>query len=428
MNHNIAFFGRYSTGKSALINSILGRKVVFEKVTPTHIPPVKICYGNNFRIKVGSNGTTNVFTTWRSFEEEDPLNGINTSTPIEVTVDHPYLKNGLIIWDTPGNNDLNENYTDAALIFLAEFGNILNKGYYLTDSEKLNNQDLSFLRTLLELKIDVEVLVTKSDRRDHNEVKGLIEIHYHDIFEYLGVYLPVVAISPRKIWDESLSDVFQSRFLDDIRNLFENRIYSSFDEIRDKNIKLQMAASEQIELLQEEINGLKIHEMLEASFEELNTQNSKILISIQEQLDTLHKRMKELIAFEKVLKDQFFTFSSSTSSLFEKNFKDTTNVILKILNKELGQLTKEILNNQNHLKLLAGEWKAINKANLREFDNVFANIFSDISLKIEEQFKLSKDLMKSNHDSMNVIRKFFIISIGIGIILIILTTINLFLI
>lgn len=210
MIKNIVFFGKFNAGKSTLINSIFGRKVVLEKPIPTHIPPVCITYANTFSIKVYNN--YNLVYGGEDWSEVESICQHRKVDKIEVFIPHMFLKYGLKIWDSPGIDDVHVEYTKAALDFFENKKKEIDLSYYLVATTAITKSDIDFLSEIYKNNKQVIILFSKADRNTDEEVKKIIIDFEKVIYEKIKIRPVIQAVSPRQIWNDSISKYFVESF------------------------------------------------------------------------------------------------------------------------------------------------------------------------------------------------------------------------
>lgn len=114
----VLIFGEFNRGKSTLINALLGRVVLPAKLVPTTGHVTRVVSGPREREEVrvrradGSTerGRLDQLDTLGSLRDGRAREGIEQ---IEVTVDAPLLREGIVLIDTPGVNDSAEQTARA---------------------------------------------------------------------------------------------------------------------------------------------------------------------------------------------------------------------------------------------------------------------------------------------------------------------------
>lgn len=169
--------GAFSTGKSSLINAVLGQEILATDITAETAVPAEICYGDNcityFRNDNGSSYTGSVedFNTQKlSFKE---------FSHVQVTLDNEFLSQipSVKIVDMPGFDSGYEVHDKAIKDYLPK-----SLAYVIAAAEDDGTLHDSVLRFLDDLKISnmpVYLVITKADDKDSiddvkNELKKLM--------------------------------------------------------------------------------------------------------------------------------------------------------------------------------------------------------------------------------------------------------------
>lgn len=178
-NLEVAFFGRVSSGKSSLLNALLGTDVLPVGVNPITAVPTKLRYGKELKAAVAyASGRedlvlldefTNLIT-----EQGNPGNERSVVRAL-VEVPSPRLKQSIVLVDTPGLGSLAKRGAAETMAYLPSCDLAL----LLIDSgNALNEEDIGTLRILYESGIPPLVLLSKSDllaEGDLHRVTGYIE-------------------------------------------------------------------------------------------------------------------------------------------------------------------------------------------------------------------------------------------------------------
>ncbi len=204
----IAFFGRVSSGKSSLLNHLLGRDVlpvgvlpvtaVLTRLRPADRPELVV------RSRISPPQHLPVERIAEFVTEEGNPNNKHQVTEVEVGWPSPRLSPGVAFIDTPGVGSL------------ATFGAAQTKAYLprcdlgvlLVDAgSSLNHEDLAILQGFYEAAIPAVVLMSKADllgRPDRDRVIGYIK---HQTADVAGGDLPVFPVSTRGP-DAALTDAW----------------------------------------------------------------------------------------------------------------------------------------------------------------------------------------------------------------------------
>jgi GTP-binding protein EngB required for normal cell division len=164
-NHlEVALFGRVSSGKSSLLNSLLGTNVLPVGVNPTTAVPTKLRYGTALRAVVIYGDERSEIIPIDELarlitEQENPGNLKNVVRAM-VEVPSPRLKHGIVLVDTPGLGSLAKRGGAETLAYLPACDLAL---VLIDAGATLNDEDIGTLRLLYEAGIPAIVLLSKAD-------------------------------------------------------------------------------------------------------------------------------------------------------------------------------------------------------------------------------------------------------------------------
>jgi GTP-binding protein EngB required for normal cell division len=194
----VAFFGRVSSGKSSLLNYLLGTDVLPVGVLPVTAVLTRLRRANQAELVVHFEvSQPQQLPTDRIAEfvtEEGNPNNTRRVTEVEVRLPSRRLARGVVFMDTPGVGSL------------ATFGAAQTKAYLprcdlgvlLIDAgSSLNHEDLALLRGFVEAAIPALLLVSKSDLLNLEDRRKVIGYIGRQVRETLGADVPVFVVSTR---------------------------------------------------------------------------------------------------------------------------------------------------------------------------------------------------------------------------------------
>ena len=160
----IALFGRVSSGKSSLLNSIVQTAILPVGVNPITALPTRLMYGESARLNVwyADRSPDHLATDKLAefvTEEQNPANCKHVAR-IAVELPSERLREGVVLVDTPGLGSLSASGAAETLAYLPR----CDLGVVLIDAAStLTDDDLSTIRRLYEAGVPVSVLLSKSD-------------------------------------------------------------------------------------------------------------------------------------------------------------------------------------------------------------------------------------------------------------------------
>ena len=164
---NTPVVGNFSTGKSSMINAVIGRQLLSVEITPETAVPTEIYYGNN---RVFQHDKTAVVE--RTIEEL-PLKGltIQTTDLVKIEYENEFLKEirTVNIVDLPGFDTNFELHNRAIDQYLP---NSLAYLLVVSSDEPVIKESVSdFLKELKVYNMPVYVVITKCNRLDEEELE-----------------------------------------------------------------------------------------------------------------------------------------------------------------------------------------------------------------------------------------------------------------
>jgi GTP-binding protein EngB required for normal cell division len=192
----IAVFGRVSSGKSSLLNHIVGQDLLPVGVNPITAVPTRLAYGPEPRAtawfadrKAEQFGVERLaeFVT----EQHNPANAHHV-TRIVVEMPAQRLREGVVYVDTPGLGSLATSGAAETKAYLPR----CDLGVVLIDAgSTLTGDDLATIQTLYDAGIPASVLLSKADLLAPADRDRALKYVAGHIRSDLGLELPVHAIS-----------------------------------------------------------------------------------------------------------------------------------------------------------------------------------------------------------------------------------------
>jgi GTP-binding protein EngB required for normal cell division len=202
----IAVFGRVSSGKSSLLNTIIGTDILPVGVTPVTAVPTRIIHGEEPSLTVSfADAPAKTFGIQQLGEfatEQHNPNNVKHVTRLTVTIPVSRLSEGVSFVDTPGLGSLATGGAAETLAYLPR----CDLGVVLIDAgSTLTEEDVRTIRALQEAAIPVHILLSKADLLDQPDCEKTIGYIRQHIVSDTGLDLPVhpVSVNPshRKLLD-----------------------------------------------------------------------------------------------------------------------------------------------------------------------------------------------------------------------------------
>ena len=164
---NTPVIGNFSTGKSSMINAIIGKPLLSVDITPETAVPTEIYYGENKVFQYDKTGVVE-----RRIEEL-PLKGLTVQTTdlVKIEYNNEFLEQirSVNIVDLPGFDTSIELHNKAIDQYLP---NSLAYLLVVSSDEPVLKESISdFLKELKEYNMPVYVVITKSNRLDEDELE-----------------------------------------------------------------------------------------------------------------------------------------------------------------------------------------------------------------------------------------------------------------
>lgn len=217
----VALFGRVSSGKSSLLNSLLSTNALPVGITPITAVPIKMQYGPELKAAVSFGDDRTEQVELMSFkclvsEEGNPGNkeGI---TRARLAIPSPRLSQNMVLVDTPGLGSLAKQGSRETLAYLPS----CDLAILLVDANSpLNEDDIDTLRLLYEAGIESFVLLSKADLLPQGDLLKAVQYTEDRLREELGVSLTVHPVSALQDHAQLLNDFYEAH----LRPLFDGAV------------------------------------------------------------------------------------------------------------------------------------------------------------------------------------------------------------
>ncbi|MDO4833681.1 MAG: dynamin family protein [Bacillota bacterium] len=178
-NVTIAVIGQFKRGKTSMINSILGRKLLPTGIVPITSAVTRIEYAE------GETGDTAKVYFLNGLCEEVPAESLHEYiseqenhdnergvAEVELLTEAAFLKDGLILVDTPGVGSIHENNSKSAYDFARESDGAI---FMLSVDSPVNRIEVDFLKSVRRFAGKFYFTVNKIDTVDEEDLAEYLE-------------------------------------------------------------------------------------------------------------------------------------------------------------------------------------------------------------------------------------------------------------
>jgi GTP-binding protein EngB required for normal cell division len=193
---DVALFGRVSSGKSSLLNALLGSEVLPVGVTPITAVPTRLRYGAEVKAWVAFGAGTTEQVSLEDFaryvsEQGNPSNNSNVVRAL-LEIPAERLREGVVMVDTPGLGSLARKGAQETMAYLPSCDLAV---LLLDASSTLNLEDIGTLRLLLEAAIPAVVVLSKADLLNAEELRRTEDYIHEQLRQELHVNLTLHPVS-----------------------------------------------------------------------------------------------------------------------------------------------------------------------------------------------------------------------------------------
>ena len=251
--------GEFSTGKSSLVNALLGRSVLSVNITPETAVPTEICYSSDEHAVVfGSNGGTETISVDEFQKREFSVDKVKK---VQLYLNNAFLReiSSVKLVDMPGFNSGIELHSRAIDEYLPDA-----EAYILLFSARsstISSDMAGFLKELHLHGMPVFLLISKSRAVTEDELRICVERIRADAAKYLGLADVPVGVTNAKGHEqiiEPLQDDLR-RIEADSQNIFRNDAKSRLQQHGSDLALYLETAIKRADLTPDELSG-KIEE------------------------------------------------------------------------------------------------------------------------------------------------------------------------
>ena len=259
----ISVIGQFKRGKSYLVNSILGDKILPIGIVPVTAVVTTIQYGDKAATVRFDNGIVKEvpFEELSSYINEQENNDNHLGVrQVEVYAPSDFLKDGVTFVDTPGVGSVHQKNTDEAYSFVKESDAVI---FMLSVDSPINQIEIDFLKNAKDYAAKFYFVVNKIDTIDEED---------------LGQYLSYCRSLICKIMEVNDIQLFSvsaktGQGIDELKYVIRRDCETIVRDIIEQSAKLKMkdigqSALSQVMLYRRTLQ--MTHKAFDETFEELN--------------------------------------------------------------------------------------------------------------------------------------------------------------
>jgi len=210
----VALFGRVSSGKSSLLNALLGTDVLPVGVNPITAVPTRLRHGDSLHARITFASSRNEEVSIDEFrnlvsEAGNPGNHRNVTHAL-IEIPSARLSQGIVLVDTPGLGSLARRGAAETMAYLPS----CDLAILLIDAgATLNEEDLGTLRLLYEGGISSIVLLSKADLLADADLQRVASYVETQVENELGIKIHVQPVSALPNYARLLDQFFEQHLL-----------------------------------------------------------------------------------------------------------------------------------------------------------------------------------------------------------------------
>jgi GTP-binding protein EngB required for normal cell division len=213
-NLEVALFGRVSSGKSSLLNALLGTDVLPVGVNPITAVPTRLRHGDSLHARITFASGRNEEVSIDEFrnlvsETRNPGNQRNVTHAL-IEIPSARLSQGIVLVDTPGLGSLARRGAAETMAYLPSS----DLAILLIDAgATLNEEDLGTLGLLYEGGISSIVLLSKADLLTDADLQRVVAYVESQAENELGIKIHVQPVSALPNYARLLDQFFEQHLL-----------------------------------------------------------------------------------------------------------------------------------------------------------------------------------------------------------------------
>jgi small GTP-binding protein len=392
---NLVVVGQFKRGKSTFVNALLGDKILPTAVVPLTSIITTIRYGDNLKIDVFFNDGSSKEINPGELEEyaTERGNPENIKNVREICIYYPsdYLKNGVILIDTPGVGSVYQHNTDVAYEFLPNVDAAL---FLVTVDPPISSNEFEFLKDVRGHAVKIFFLLNKVDYVSDEDLNEALEFTKKIIEKELGYEIDIYPISAKLALEGKMygdRSKLEESGLPDFEMVLENFL------IEEKGtILLLSGAKKGLQLINEMAFNLELElKALQTPVKEL----LKKVEILQEKIDKVRQEQKDMnYVLEGETKNLFDRLNEEFSKFKEGKARDLEKRLDKFFEENKGLGSQELSKKMDEyvINLVIEEVDLWREKQIEHFEKSYKVITQRLAEKSKEMvdalFKTASDL------------------------------------
>lgn len=336
----VAVIGQFKRGKTTLVNRMMGREFLPVGIVPITAAVTRISYGDDdakviFENNLQKNIVLSELSSYIS-EQENHNNELGVAS-VEIHTKSEFLKDGVVLVDTPGAGSVHEKNSLSAYEFVRESDAVI---FVLSVDSPLNEIEIDFLKKVKKYAGKFYFCVNKKDIIDEKELSSYLG--------YCGsIIAHIMGIENVKIYPVSAKT---GEGVNKLKSDVAEELSEFSGSIIDKSVRLKLLeilknTRAQISSYRSVLNMAP--NVFRRRFEEINRELSRLRREIEETDDRkiLHKVKlnEEKLKLKAKVEDLF-----GIDYYYDMEFVDTDEIILaEEYKKQAAELYDELENTLN---------------------------------------------------------------------------------
>ena len=313
----IAVIGQFKRGKTTLINTILGEKLLPVGIVPITAAITRIEYAEPKERCDTPSMATVYFTNGLSqqvpiadlnkyISEQENRDNERGVAEVELQTNADFLKDGLTLVDTPGVGSVHENNSKSAMDFVRESDGVI---FMISVDSPLNQIEVDFLRKVRRFAGKFYFVVNKIDRVDEEELDEYLDycrdliVAIMELDEEEAKAIRLLPVSARKdIGVTELTDMIREDLITRGAEIMERSVGLKLLEILN-NTRSQIASYREVLKMAPNVFNRRFREMQTLMEEqrqqlELLPEGQYLQARINEEKALLTRKVRELFGIE----------------------------------------------------------------------------------------------------------------------------------